>query len=144
MSADLSAMSDSELLAELERMPALRTFGRHASLNDTKVLFSTKRLECPPTYKCYQAHIAVGTMHDHRTGTDWFLFVGYTTFGPWNAPQAQTNVHDWSSDLDDLIKQLNKTLKAKQRKGYAPETGEPIEITREDVRAAVESHVAAA
>jgi len=142
MTVDLSSMTDSELLVRLERQPLPPSFSGPFELRKTKVLYSTQTLQCPPTYKCYQAHIAVGTMHDHRTDTDWFLYVAYTTFGPWNAPQTQVNIHDWSADLDDLIKQLNKTLKAKQRKGYATEIGEPIVIAREDVRAAVEKHAA--
>jgi len=142
MAADLTQLTDSELLAELERQPIVPSFNGPFQLRNTKVLYSTQTLQCPPTYKCYQAHIAVGTMHDHRTDTDWFLYVAYTTFGPYNAPQSQINIHDWSADLDALIKQLNKTLKAKQRKGYATEIGEPVLIGREEVRAAVEKQAA--
>jgi hypothetical protein len=112
-------LSDQQLLAMLETAELPRNrYASHYSLARTGLLASSAELICPPTYKAYRGHVGVGVMRDVATKTEWFLFIGYTTFGPGQNPNQQVNIHGWTGDLDDAIKMVNKTLKTKLRKGY--------------------------
>lgn len=112
----IATFDSAEALSRLEPLvlPRIPRRGARSSLT----LASSDVLQMPPTFKCYQGLIGVGRWWQHETETEWFLYVGYTLYGPRHSSQAQEGRALWTGDLGEAVQHVNKILKSKLRKGY--------------------------